>query len=124
MNILIVEDDRNFGHILQTELKENGYDVGLACDGVSAVLEFIDRNYDFALIDIKMPRLDGIDALKIMKKLKPRVRAITFSGNAGRGEMAESVRAGAIRCLTKPFGIRQLVAEIKKYEERRTEFRR
>ncbi len=119
MNILIAEDDRNFGRVLKTELEENGYAVELVGDGVAAVLEFIDGKYDFILFDIKMPRLDGIDALRIIKKLRSSVPAITFSGNAGSGEMAESVKAGAIRCLTKPFEIGQLTGEIKKYAARR-----
>jgi DNA-binding NtrC family response regulator len=53
-----------------------------------------------------------------MKKLNPEVPAITISGNAGSGEMLESVRAGAIRCLTKPFEIAQLKDEMQKYSAR------
>ncbi len=65
-----------------------------------------------------MPILDGFNALRIIKKIKPDVPAITYSGNAGSGEMAEAVRAGAIRCLTKPFEIGQLKDEIRRYESR------
>ncbi len=118
MKILIVEDDKNFGRVLAGELREGGYDVELAADGVDAVLKFIDGRHDFVVLDIKMPKLDGINALKIIKKIDPGVPAITHSGNAGSGEMAESVRAGAIRCLTKPFEISRLKDEIKRYESR------
>lgn len=121
--ILLADDDRNFGVVLKNELEKDGYAVTLVTDGVEAVVNFIDgrETYDFVLLDIKMPRLDGINALKIIRRLSPEVPAITFSGNAGSGEMAESVRAGAIRCLTKPFGISQLKEDIKKYLARRTE---
>lgn len=121
--ILLADDDRNFGVVLKNELEKDGYAVTLVTDGVEAVMNFIDgrETYDFVLLDIKMPRLDGINALKIIRRLSPEVPAITFSGNAGSGEMAESVRAGAIRCLTKPFGISQLKEDIKKYLARRTE---
>ncbi len=118
MRILIVEDDRNFGYVLTGELETAGYSVDLAADGVDAVLKFIDGRYDFVLLDIKMPKLDGINALRIMKKLRSAVPAITYSGNAGSGEMAESVKAGAIRCFTKPFEISQLTDEIRKYQAR------
>jgi DNA-binding response OmpR family regulator len=118
MKILIVEDDKNFGFVLKGELESAGYSAELAADGVEGVLKFIDGRYDFVLLDIKMPRLDGINALKIMKKMRPEVPAITYSGNAGSGETAESVRAGAIRCLTKPFEISQLKDEIRKYQTR------
>ena len=117
MNILIAEDDRNFGRILKTELEASGHVVRLVGDGVAAVLEFMEGKTDFILLDIRMPRLGGIDALRIIKKLDPRPPAITFSGNAGSEELADSVRAGAIRCLTKPFEIALIREEIEKREE-------
>ncbi len=123
MKLLIVEDDRNFGRVLAAEMKEGGYVIDLAVDGVDAVLKFIDGRHDFVILDIKMPKLDGINALKIIKKIDPDVPAITYSGNAGSGEMSESVKAGAIRCLTKPFEIGQLKEEIKRYESRRARMR-
>lgn len=117
LEILLAEDDRNFGNVLKGELEEDGYIVTLVNDGVEAVLKFIGKgsDYDFILLDIKMPSLDGINTLRIIKKLNPDVPAITFSGNAGSGEMAASVKVGAIRCLTKPFEIAQLKNDIKKY---------
>lgn len=118
MKILLAEDDKNFGYVLRGELAENGYEIDLAQNGVEAVMKFIEERYDFVLLDIKMPQLDGINALRIIKKLNSRVPAITYSGNAGSGEMADSVKAGAIRCLTKPFAITQLREEIKKYQSR------
>ncbi len=119
MKILLGEDDKTFGRVLAAELQENGTTIDLAVDGVDAVMKFIDGRHDFVILDIKMPKLDGINALKIIKKIAPHVPAITYSGNAGSGEMADSVRAGAIRCLTKPFEIGQLKEELKRYESRR-----
>lgn len=118
MRILMVEDDKNFGYVLMGEIEAAGYDVHLSADGVDAVLKFIEGHYDFVLLDIVMPKLDGINALRIMKKLRPDVPAITYSGNAGSGEIAESVKAGALRCFTKPFEISQLLGEIRKYQAR------
>lgn len=115
MRILLAEDDRNFGTVLRQELEANGFQVDLASDGVDAVLRFIENEYDMIILDIKMPKLDGIGALRIMKKLNRAVPAIAISGNAGSGEMAESVKAGALRCMTKPFPISQLTDEIRKH---------
>ena len=118
MNILLVEDDRNFGRVLTDSLREHGFEVEHAADGVEGVLKFIDGTFDFVMLDIRMPKLDGINALRIIKKLSPHVPAMTYSGNAGSGEMAESVKAGAIRCLTKPFEISRLVTELQRYGSR------
>lgn len=112
--ILIAEDDRAFGPVLKREL-ENGYRITLVQDGVEAVLKAVENNFDFVLLDIKMPNLDGINTLRIIKKIRPQVPIITFSGIAGSGEMANSIKAGAIRCLSKPFSISQLKEEIKKF---------
>ncbi len=118
MKIMIVEDDKNFGYVLKGELEAAGHTVQVAPDGVEALLKLIDEEYDFVLLDIKMPKLDGINCLRIMRKLRPALAAITYSGNAGSGEMAESVKAGAIRCLTKPFEIAKVKEEIQKYQAR------
>lgn len=118
MRILLAEDERNFATVFKNELEEEGYMVDVVGDGVEAVLKFLDGKHDFVLMDIKMPKLDGIGALRIIKKVDPDVPAVTFSGNAGTGEMAESVKVGAIRCFTKPFAVSQVKEELKKYAAR------
>lgn len=117
MKILLAEDDRNFGVVLSGELAQDGNTVDIAYDGVEAVINFISKpDYDFIILDIRMPILDGINALRIIRKMNPAVPAVIISGNAGSGEMLESARAGAIRCLSKPFEIDQLKAEMQKYK--------
>ena len=116
MKILLAEDDKHLGMILKKSLEEeDGYIVDLVTDGVEAVSSFMDNAYDFVLLDIKMPKLDGISALKLIKKTNPNVPAVTFSGNAGSSEMLDSIKAGAHIVLSKPFEIAQLKEQIKKY---------
>jgi two-component system OmpR family response regulator len=109
VNILLAEDDKNFGIIIKSELEEEGHVVDLVNDGVEAVLRFIDGHYDVFLFDIQMPRLGGISALRIIRKLNRDVASIAFSGNAGQDEIAEALDAGARQCLIKPFGIAELI---------------
>ncbi|MGZ3614781.1 MAG: response regulator [Thermodesulfobacteriota bacterium] len=115
MNILLADDDKNFGTVLKNELEEERHAVDVVNDGVEAVLRFINDVYDFVLLDIRMPKLNGIDALRIIKRINPDVPAITFSGKAGDLEMAESLRCGAIKCFRKPFEIAQLKNDIKSH---------
>jgi len=115
-NILLAEDDRNFGAVLKNELMEGGYHVDHVSDGVEAVLNFIAKPYHFVLLDIRMPRLGGVDALKIIKKINPSIPVISFSGNAGESEMEETIKCGAMKCLKKPFSLTQLKDDIKNYE--------
>ena len=115
MNILLADDDKNFCTVLKNELEEEKHTVDVVSDGVEAVLHFINNIYNFVLLDLRMPRLNGIDALRIIKTINPRVPAITFSGNAGSSEMSETLRCGAIKCFTKPFAIAQLKEDIKNH---------
>jgi DNA-binding response OmpR family regulator len=113
MNILVAEDDRNFGLILKNELEEDRYAVDLVHNGVEAVLSFVKNSYDIVLLDLRMPKLSGSDALRIIKSIDEKVPVITFSGNAGSDEKAQTVRCGAIRCFSKPFPIAELKGDIK-----------
>jgi DNA-binding response OmpR family regulator len=113
--ILLAEDDKNFGFVLKGALEEDGMSVDLVPDGVEAVAAFMDKPYDFVLLDIQMPKLDGISALRLIKKVRPDVPSLTFSGNAGSAEMLDSIKAGSHRCLAKPFQLSELKDEIKKY---------
>ena len=115
LNILLAEDDRNFGIVMKSELEEEAYTVDLVNDGVEAVLSFIDNSYDFVLIDFKMPKLDGISALRIIKKIKPHVPAIILSGNAGYSETEKLLKAGDMKFFTKPFEIAELKDYIKEH---------
>jgi two-component system, OmpR family, response regulator len=114
LNILLAEDDRNFGSILKSELEQENYRVDLVSNGVDAVLGFINHCYDFVLLDLRMPKLCGTDALRIIKSIRSNVPVITFSGNAGSSEMEETLRCGAIKCFSKPFAVAQLKEDIKK----------
>ncbi len=118
MNILLADDDLNFGLTLKRELEEDRHCVDLVPNGVEAVLNFLRNPYDFVLLDLRMPRLGGTDALKIIKNINPSVPAITFSGNAGPIDVEESARCGAEKCLKKPFSVAQLRQDIKNHPVR------
>ena len=111
--ILIVDDEEDVVNFLADELQQANHKTGAAYDGVSAVLQVIDGDWDAVLMDIRMPRLDGIGALKIIKKLKPDLPVIMFTGQAGQGDMAESTQLGAYTCLLKPVAIEKLLNAIK-----------
>lgn len=115
MEILLAEDDVNFGHLLKHELEEEGHHVYLARDGVDAVGQCIERQFDLALLDVLMPRLDGIDALRLIKMLVADMPVIIFSGNINHAESNEARRIGAAACLSKPFTLKALNQEIERH---------
>jgi DNA-binding response OmpR family regulator len=115
VRILLAEDDKNYGTVLKRELEEDMYIVDWVVDGVEAVLQFLETPYGAVLLDLKMPRLDGNDALRIMKKINPEVRVITFSGAAGERERKESMQCGALHCFPKPFPLQNLKDELRRH---------
>lgn len=108
MNILLAEDDRNLGFIMKKELEEEQHTVDLVHDGVEAVLMFLKKEYDVLLFDIRMPHLDGINALRIIREMNADIHAITFSGNAGDNDIKEARRAGSSVFFSKPFEIQKV----------------
>jgi two-component system, NtrC family, response regulator AtoC len=113
VNILLADDDKNFGLILKREMEEDSHVVDLVMDGVEAVLQFMDKPYSFALLDLKMPKLGGIDAIRILRKINPNVPVMAISGSAGSWEIAESMRCGAVKFLSKPFHMAQLKTDMR-----------
>ena len=107
--ILIVDDEYDLANFLAEELKEAGFSTGTAADGVEAVLKVIGGGWDAVVMDIRMPKLDGINALKIIRQIAPRLSVIMFTGQAGQGDMLESTRLGAFICLVKPLVIDKLI---------------
>jgi two-component system response regulator AtoC len=100
--VLIVDDDYDLVEFMADELRFSGWDADVAHDGVEAVLALLDAQYDVILMDIRMPKLDGVNALRIIRKLSPQIPVVMFTGQAGHGDIEESSRLGAFDCLLKP----------------------
>jgi two-component system response regulator AtoC len=119
IKLLIAEDERNFGLILQRELSRRNYDVSVANDGRSAV-EFAQKvDYDVIVMDITMPNTDGIEALRVLKQTQPSPEIIMLTGNATVETAIDAMKAGAYDYLTKPCKIEELDILIRKAYERR-----
>jgi len=118
LKVLLAEDDRNFGVVLKHQLEERGWYVNLVQDGVQTILQYIEHSgYDFVLLDMRLPQLDGINALRILRRINPALSVITFSGHATRDELEESLKEGAISYFVKPFRVAQLIEDMERYLE-------
>ncbi|MFA5352832.1 MAG: response regulator [Thermodesulfovibrionales bacterium] len=120
MHILIADDDRNFGFVMKTELEREAHTVDLVHDGVEAVMHFLNSPYDAVFLDLSMPRLDGRDALKIIKKINPDILAVFFSGNGGMVGSQEQETSGVNGAFffQKPFEINKIMHLIHGFEVR------
>lgn len=102
--ILIVDDSRTSRRILRNILTDAGHEVlGEAENGEIAVEKATTLNPDIITLDITMPIMDGLEALKIIKKDNQVVKVVMISASGQKNKMMEAISMGAVEFLLKPF---------------------
>ncbi len=114
-NILIVDDAAFMRMMIKDILTKNGYNVvGEAENGTKAVEKFAEVKPDLVLMDITMPELDGIEALKKIKETDPSALIIMCSAMGQQAMVIESIQAGAKDFIVKPFQADRVLEAVKK----------
>lgn len=112
--ILICDDEDALRTILSSELAGAGYEVATAADGEEGVTEIKNRKFDLVLLDIKMPKMDGFEVLKYIKKEHPGVKVIMLTGFADLKNAIESKKYGAEDFVSKPYDLVDLLTTIER----------
>ncbi len=113
--ILVVDDAAFMRMMIKDILTKNGYEVvGEAADGVQAVEKFKDLSPDLVTMDITMPEMDGITALKEIKKLDGSAKVIMCSAMGQQAMVIDAIQAGAKDFIVKPFQADRVIEAIKK----------
>ena len=114
-NILICDDAAFMRMMIKDILTKNGYNVaGEAENGMKAVEKFKEVNPDLVLMDITMPEMDGIHALKEIKTLDGGAKVIMCSAMGQQAMVIESIQAGAKDFIVKPFQAERVIEAVKK----------
>ena len=103
MHILVVDDEKVVRDSLAQWLKEDGYDVAAAADAREALLMVKERPWDLALIDIKMPGMDGLELQHRLRDASPATAVIIMTAFASVDTAVEALKVGAYDYITKPF---------------------
>ena len=119
ISVLIVDDEEAFRYMLSSLLSGAGYQVQTAVDGVSAINAVQERVYDLALLDMKMPKVDGLEVLKFVKANSPATEIIMLTGIADVKMAVECMKLGAYDYITKPTTADDLLSTIERGLERR-----
>lgn len=102
--ILIVDDAAFMRMMIKDILSKNGYEiVGEAADGQQAVEQYKEHQPDLVTMDITMPEMDGITALKEIKKINPNAKVIMCSAMGQQAMVIDAIQAGAKDFIVKPF---------------------
>ena len=121
MKILLVEDDLDLVKVLNKILILNGYIVDYANDGIEA-LDYLNINsYDLVIMDIMMPRLDGISTLKKIRKDGNSVPVLLLTAKSMVDDKVEGLDNGADDYMTKPFQSKELLARIRALTRRQNQ---
>ncbi len=111
-NILVVDDNKDLLNTFALILKRKGYMVDTAEDGLQALEKFVMHHYDLVLMDVKMPQVDGIEALHRMREHDSKVRVILMTAYCEESRLQKMKEEGACSTLCKPIDIPKLIEMI------------
>ena len=115
--ILIVDDDAVTRTIVAKALKEAGYEVVEAVDGEDGERALRERSFPIALVDIEMPKVDGLELLRRMRQVSPVTRTVIMSGYVDLSRAMRAMRLGAATIVTKPVSKQELFAAVDRCNE-------
>jgi DNA-binding NtrC family response regulator len=117
VNILVVDDEEIVRGSLLDWLREDGYQVEAAEDGFKALEKFKEQSWDIALIDLKMPKMDGLELLTKIKETRPETQVVIITAFATVNTAVQAMKTGAYDYLVKPFNPEELSMLIKRLVE-------
>ena len=114
MRILVVEDERKVASFLRQGLEEEGHAVEVAGDGAAA-LEAVDAagGFDLVVLDVMLPKRDGFDVLKTLRRQKVRTPVLMLTARDGVADKVAGLDGGADDYLTKPFAFEEFLARVR-----------
>jgi len=110
--VLLVDDEEEFTETLAERMRTRGMEVSTTNSGADA-LELVDEeSFDVVVLDLKMPGIDGIEALKRIKRRRPNIQVVLLTGHATVEKGVEAIKEGALEFLEKPVDLASLTEAI------------
>ena len=122
MRLLLAEDEKDLSKALCTILKHNNYSVDAVYDGQDALDYGLCENYDGIILDIMMPKMNGIEVLRELRKQGVSTPIIMLTAKAELDDVILGLDSGADDYLTKPFQMGELLARVRAITRRKEEF--
>ena len=113
MRILLAEDEHSLSRAVVALLQRNNYAVDAVYDGVEALEYLSSGNYDALILDVMMPRMDGLSVLKRLRAQSNPIPVLILTAKAEIDDKVEGLDSGANDYLTKPFSTRELLARLR-----------
>ena len=121
MKILIADDEIELASALAKILRKNNYSVDITNDGEEALLRFEQESYDAIILDIMMPKIDGIEVLKTIRKTNKNIPIMMLTAKTEVEDKVLGLDSGANDYLEKPFDTRELLARLRNITKQKEE---
>src|SRR5262245_7501859 len=121
MRVLVVEDDKKIAAFISKGLKEAGYAVDAVGDGEDALHEGLNNHYDAAVVDLMLPKLDGLSVIERWRSQKVKTPVLILSAKRSVDDRVKGLQAGGDDYVTKPFAFSELLARIQALIRRSTQ---
>jgi DNA-binding NtrC family response regulator len=108
----LVDDEIGYLEVLCKRLKKRDFDVTTAYSGAEAIRAVRDRDFDVAVVDLKMEDMDGIELLKILKQMLPAMQVIMLTGHGSERAARNGISVGAFDYLLKPIDLEALLERV------------
>lgn len=112
-NVLIVEDNKDIANLIQMHLADSGCQTTISQDGLSAVEETEKNNFDLVILDLMLPKLDGLDVCRSIRKQSTYTPILMLTSKSSELDRVIGLEVGADDYVTKPFSVRELLARVK-----------
>lgn len=113
IRLLLVDDEEGFVNVITNRLGKRGIDTVKALSGTDGIQALRKQDFDVAVLDLKMEDMDGIEVLKIFKKMVPEMPVIMLTGHGSERAAREGLEQGAFDYLSKPCELQDLVSKIR-----------
>ena len=111
--VLVVEDDKSIADLLEIHLKDLNCNVTKSVDGLDGLKNAVTNSYDLIVLDLMLPRLDGLEICKEIRKKEIYTPVLMLTSKSEEFDKVLGLEVGADDYLTKPFGIREFIARVK-----------
>ena len=113
MKILLVEDDKGIARFVKKGLLENSFSVDVAFDGEEGLFLATHRSYELIILDIMLPKMDGIEILKRVRGMRIQTPVIFLTVRDSESDIVQGLNLGADDYITKPFSFNEVLARIR-----------
>jgi DNA-binding NtrC family response regulator len=117
--VLLVDDEHDFVETLAERMRARGMEVSATTSPIDALKKTETENYDAIILDLMMPEMDGLEALRILKEKNPDLQVILLTGQATVEKGVEAMKLGATDLMEKPADLKTLTEKIRKARARK-----